>query len=77
MERDAGRNRKRSRHSAREEDPDGLGRKPLPSQHRVAANSCHVVLSVVGMGPPALWRRNEAFCDHVPDLPFGRSGELS
>src|SRR5262249_20551134 len=67
MEADARGHRERSRRPTREENSDGLGRKPLLPQHSVAANGSYVVISIVRVSSSPARRGNEAFGDHVPD----------
>src|SRR5215475_1062486 len=74
MEADARGHRERSRRPTREENSDGLGRKPPLPQNGVAANSGYMVLSIVRVSSSPARRRNEAFGDHVPDLTLRRAG---
>src|SRR5215831_6505978 len=74
MEADARGYPERSRRPTREENFDGLGRKPFLPQSGVAANSSYMIISIVRVRPPAAGRRNETFGDHVPDLTLRRAG---
>jgi hypothetical protein len=74
MEADARGHRERSRRPTREENFDGLGRKPPLPQNAVAANSGYMIVSIVRVRSPAAGRRNETFGDHVPDLTLRRAG---
>lgn len=74
MEADARGHRERSRRPTREENPDGLGRKPPLPQGCVAVNSGYMIISIVRVRSPTAGRRNETFGDHVPDLTLRRAG---
>src|SRR5262249_51142869 len=74
MEADARDHRERSRRPTREENSDGLGRKPPLPQRDVAANGSYMVGSIVRVSPSPAGRRDETFGDHVSDLALRRAG---
>jgi hypothetical protein len=70
----SGCDRERSAFTGLNEQLDGCGRKTEVTQAYVPGDRGDVIFGVVGVGPPAAGRRDEAFRDEIPNLSFRYPG---